>query len=142
MKKIIVINGPNLNMLGTRENEIYGNESLEDIAVKINKEAKKLKIEIDFVQSNFEGEIIETIHKAKGKYDAILINPGALTHYSYSIRDAIKSVNMPTIEIHLSNIHSREDFRNKSVIAPVCIGQISGFGCMSYILGIHVATEL
>mgnify|MGYP006285622331 CR=1 FL=1 len=142
MKKIIVINGPNLNMLGTREKEIYGNESLEDIAVKANKEAKKLKVEIDFVQSNFEGEIIETIHKAKGKYDAILINPGALTHYSYSIRDAIKSVNLPTIEIHLSNIYSREDFRNNSVIAPVCVGQVSGFGCKSYILGIQAASDL
>ena len=142
MKKIIVINGPNLNMLGTREKEIYGYESLEDIAIKINKEAKKFKIETDFMQSNFEGEIIETIHKAKDKYDVILINPGALTHYSYAVRDAIKSVDMPTIEIHLSNIYSREDFRNNSVIAPVCIGQISGFGSMSYILGIQAASEL
>jgi 3-dehydroquinate dehydratase II len=140
MKKILVLNGPNLNLLGTREKEIYGNETLQDIAQKTVREGLKLHMEVDFAQSNHEGELIDKIHAAKSVYDLIIINPGAYTHYSIAIRDAIKSVDIPTIEIHLSNIHAREEFRSKSVIAPVCIGQICGFGSMSYILALNAAS--
>jgi len=139
MKKLIIINGPNLNLLGTREKEVYGSETLESIAKKAVEEAQKLNVQVDFVQSNHEGEIIDKIHDARGKYDVILINPGAYTHYSIAIRDAIKAVEIPTIEVHLSNIHAREEFRSKSVIAPVCVGQICGFGANSYIAAITAA---
>lgn len=136
MKKILVLNGPNLNLLGIREKDIYGNETLNDIAKKTVEEGLKLGLEVDFFQSNHEGEIIDKIHSARTIYEKIIINPGAYTHYSIAIRDAIKSVEIPTIEIHLSNIHAREEFRSKSVIAPVCIGQICGFGSQSYILAL------
>lgn len=142
MKRILIINGPNLNLLGTREKDIYGNETLEDIAKKANLEAQHLNMELDFVQSNHEGEIIDKIHYARGKYDVLIINPGAYTHYSIAIRDAIKAVEIPAIEIHLSNIHSREEFRSKSVIAPVCIGQICGFGSNSYLLALNAASMI
>lgn len=142
MKKILIINGPNLNLLGTREKDVYGNETLQDIARKANVEAERLNLELGFVQSNHEGEIIDKIHDARGKYDVLIINPGAYTHYSIAIRDAVKAVEIPTIEIHLSNIHSREEFRTKSVIAPVCVGQISGFGSNSYILALNAAAVL
>jgi len=139
MKKVLVINGPNLNLLGFREKNIYGEETLEDIARKMNAEAEKLNVDLSFVQSNHEGEIIDKIHESRGKIDVIIINPGAYTHYSIAIRDAIKAVEIPTIELHLSNIHAREEFRSKSVIAPVCVGQISGFGSAGYILALHAA---
>lgn len=139
MRKILVLNGPNLNLLGSREKDVYGNETLEDIAKKTVAEGLRFGMEVDFVQSNHEGELIDKIHGARTLYDFIIINPGAYTHYSIAIRDAIKGVEIPTIEIHLSNIHAREEFRSKSVIAPVCIGQICGFGSKSYILAIHAA---
>lgn len=142
MKKVIIINGPNLNLLGTREKDVYGTETLEEIAKKVLVEGERLNVDVDFVQSNHEGEIIDKIHEARGKYDAIIINPGAYTHYSIAIRDAVKGVEIPTIEIHLSNVHAREEFRSKSVIAPVCVGQISGFGSASYILGLNAAALL
>lgn len=142
MKKVLIINGPNLNLLGTREKDVYGSETLQDIARKVNVEAERLNLELGFVQSNHEGEIIDKIHEARGKYDVLIINPGAYTHYSIAIRDAVKAVEIPTIEIHLSNIHSREEFRTKSVIAPVCVGQISGFGSNSYILALNAAAGL
>jgi len=135
-RKALIINGPNLNMLGIREKDVYGVETLQEIATKVMAEAKALNIDVDFVQSNHEGEIIDKIHSSLGVYDAIIINPGAYTHYSIAIRDAIKAVNIPTIEVHLSNIYAREEFRSKSVIAPVCCGQISGFGSNSYILAL------
>lgn len=141
-KRIIVINGPNLNMLGTREKDVYGTETLADIAAAVNKEAQLLGMDTDFVQSNHEGEIIDKIHEARGKYDIIIINPGAYTHYSIAIRDAIKAVELPCIEVHLSNIHAREEFRSKSVVAPVCTGQISGFGADSYIVALRAASLL
>lgn len=139
MKKVLMINGPNLNLLSIREKDIYGTETLEDIARKANAEALKHNIDLSFIQTNHEGQIIDKIHEAMGNTDVIIINPGAYTHYSIAIRDAIKSVQIPTIEIHLSNINAREEFRSKSVIAPVCTGQISGFGSSSYILAIQAA---
>lgn len=142
MKRILIINGPNLNLLGLREKGVYGNETLEEIARRVMDEASKLNVEVDFVQSNHEGEIIDKIHDARGKYDVLIINPGAYTHYSIAIRDAIKGVEIPAIETHLSNIHSREEFRSKSVIAPVCIGQISGFGGNSYLVALNAAAML
>lgn len=140
MKKILVINGPNLNLLGIREKDVYGRETLEDIAKKANAEAQRLNLEMDFIQSNHEGEIIDKIHDARGKYDVLVINPGAYTHYSIAIRDAIKGVEIPAIEIHLSNIHAREEFRSKSVIAPVCVGQVCGFGGNSYLAALYLAS--
>ncbi len=133
---ILIIHGPNLNLLGIREKNVYGTESFENINDRIEEEANQMGVEVNIFQSNHEGEIIDCIHRALGKYDGIVINPGAYTHYSIAIRDAIKGVNIRTIEVHLSNVHGREDFRAKSVIAPVCIGQISGFGGDSYILGL------
>jgi len=141
MAKILVINGPNLNMLGTREKSVYGETTLKDVEKMVSEEAVKLKAEVDFFQSNHEGEIIDTIQSTMGKYDGAMINPGAFTHYSYAIRDAIASVNVPFVEIHISNIHTREEFRHKSVTAPVCAGQIVGMGIYGYVLGLHGVLE-
>lgn len=137
--KIIVINGPNLNMLGKREQSIYGKNTLEDLEKYIldYSENSEEKITIEFFQSNHEGFIIDKIHESMYKYNGIIINPGAFTHYSYAIHDAIKSININVVEVHISNIHQREDFRQKSVTASACIGQISGFGFNSYILGLE-----
>ncbi|MBU3103231.1 type II 3-dehydroquinate dehydratase [Clostridium gasigenes] len=136
--KVMVINGPNLNMVGVREKDIYGSKDFNDICEYIEKEAKIKNIDITLLQSNVEGEIINFIHKAYyEKYDAIIINPGAYTHYSYAIFDAIKAVNIKTVEVHLSNIHAREEFRHKSVTAPACIGQICGFGEKGYVLAME-----
>lgn len=131
--KILLINGPNLNMLGTREKNVYGNLSLSELNKIIEEESNKLGFEISFFQSNHEGEIIDKIHQSLGLIDGIIINPGAFTHYSYAIRDAIKAVEIKTVEVHISNIHTREEFRHKSVIVPVCVGQISGLGFYGYI---------
>lgn len=140
--KVLVINGPNLNLLGKREKKYYGLQTLEDLENMMYIEAEKLNIDISFFQSNHEGCIIDSIHNARGQYDIIIINPGAFTHYSYAIRDAISSVEIPCIEVHISNIHAREEFRSKSVIAPVCKGQICGFGLLSYILALNAAKTL
>ena len=142
MKKVLVVNGPNLNLLGVREKGVYGSETLLDIAKAVNITSEQLGLETDFIQSNHEGEIIDKLHAARGVYEAVIINAGAYTHYSIAIRDAIKAIEIPTIEIHLSNIHSREEFRHTSVIAPVCAGQICGFGKMSYILALHAVANL
>ena len=137
MKKILIINGPNLNMLGIREPGVYGTETLETLCEKIRNKAELLKVEVDFYQSNIEGEIINKIHQAFGSVDGIVINPGAFTHYSYAIRDALASVNVPAIEVHISNVHKREEFRHKSVTAPVCVGQICGLGTNGYLYALE-----
>jgi len=137
--KILVIHGPNLNLLGDREEAIYGKVSLEDINKKLQALAKELKVGLKSFQSNVEGEIVNAIQAAKGEYQAIVINPAGYTHYSIAIRDAIAAVKIPTVEVHLSNIYSREEIRHKSVIAPVAIGQIAGFGVNSYLLGLQAA---
>lgn len=137
MKKVLVINGPNLNMLGVREPGVYGTVSLSTIIQGLNELAGALSIELESFQSNHEGDIIDKIHEAFGTKDGIVINPGAFTHYSYAIRDALSTVQLPTVEVHISNIHKREEFRHHSVTAPVVIGQISGFGAQSYELGLR-----
>ena len=142
MKKILVLLGPNLNLVGLREKGIYGTETAEDINNEIISYAKEKGYECDVLQSNHEGVLIDTIHAARGVYDAVILNAGALTHYSYALRDAIAGVNLPFVEVHMSNIHAREEFRHKSVIAPVCKGQICGFGKTSYILAIEALKDL
>lgn len=137
--KILFLNGPNLNLLGQREPEIYGKTTLADIESKVRERADALKAEIDFRQTNLEGELVGWIQQARGKFDVIVLNAAAYTHTSVALRDAIVAAGVPTIEIHLSNIHAREEFRHKSLIAPVCKGQISGFGAASYILGLEAA---
>lgn len=142
MRKILVVHGPNLNLLGGREPDIYGNVSIEKINRELLKVAKKNKVQLKIVQSNHEGEIVDLIGKAKGKFSAIVINPAAYTHTSVAIRDAISAVDIPTVEVHLSNIYAREEFRRTSLISPVAAGQVSGFGVNSYILGIEAAILL
>lgn len=142
MKKILVIHGPNLALLGEREVAVYGNFTLEEINQQLNQLAQAEKVELEIVQLDGEGEIVEKIGKARKTMDAIVINPGAYTHYSVAIRDAIAAVGIPTVEVHLSNIYAREEFRHKSVIAPVAIGQIAGFGINSYLLGLKAAIDL
>lgn len=140
MKKILVIHGPNLNLLGQREKDIYGQLTLEEINKQLITLAKTYEVELGILQSNHEGDIVDKIGSAKNDgFGAILINPAAYTHTSVAIRDAILAVSLPTVEVHLSNIYAREDFRHKSLIAPVACGQISGFGVNSYILGLHAA---
>ncbi|RMF21461.1 MAG: type II 3-dehydroquinate dehydratase [Cyanobacteria bacterium J083] len=134
---LIVIHGPNLNLLGTREPEVYGSTTLADINRQLQQQAREKLIKIDCVQSNSEGEIVSIIQEAKSKYQGIIINAGAYTHTSIAIRDALAAVNLPTVEVHLSNIYSRESFRHHSYIAPIAIGQISGFGENSYYLGLQ-----
>lgn len=134
--KIFVINGVNMNMLGIREPEKYGSMTLKDLEKFLYAYSFELGVDIEMFQSNHEGEIIEKIHSAYKTADGIIINPGAYTHTSVAIRDALAAVDIPTVEIHMTNIHSREDFRHKSLIAPVCIAQISGFGFESYKLGL------
>lgn len=134
--KILFLNGPNLNLLGTREPEKYGSQTLKDIEEFIISESKNYNIKVEFYQSNIEGEIVDKIQQAKGIFDGIVLNPAAYTHTSVAIRDALLAVCIPTVEIHLSNIHTREEFRKISLTAPACIGQITGFGANSYKLGL------
>lgn len=138
---ILVINGPNLNMLGTRKPEIYGTTTLKDIENALEHLAAELGVTVAFFQSNYEGAIIEALHAARQKYDYVLLNAGAYTHTSVAIRDAIEACEVPTIEIHLSNIHAREAFRHESLIAPVCVGQITGFGPLGYEMALRYAVQ-
>ena len=141
-KKILVLNGPNLNLLGKRQPEIYGKATLPDIENQVRALAKELGVEIDFRQSNSEAELVTWIQEAEGKFGALVINPAAYTHTSLAMRDAISAVGIPTVEIHLSNIHKREPFRHHSYIAEVAVGQIAGFGVNSYLLGLRAALGL
>ena len=140
--RILVIHGPNLNLLGERETEMYGTTDLEAIDASLKALADEAGAELECVQSNNEGELVEQIQKAKGRCDAIIINPAAFTHTSVAIRDAIAAVGVPAIEVHLSNIYAREPFRHHSYIAPVAVGQISGFGANSYALALRAALDL
>jgi len=142
MKKILIIHGPNLNLLGKREPAVYGKITLGQINGKLQSLAKSKKISIKIVQSNLEGEIVGLIGKTRGKFDGILINPAAYTHTSVAIRDAIAASELPTVEVHLSNIYTREEFRHKSLISPVAKGTIMGFGLQSYLLGLLALLDL
>ena len=135
--KILVIHGPNLQLLGTRQPDVYGTQKLEDINAALEAKAKAFGAQLTIVQSNHEGEIVERIGKAKGAFDGLLINPAAYTHTSVAIRDAVEGSTLPAVEVHLSNIYAREAFRHQSLIAPVCRGQVSGFGLASYLLGLE-----
>ena len=141
-KKVLVMLGPNLNMVGVREKGVYGDETAESIHLQIVETAKKLGYDCDVFQSNHEGDLIDKIHAARGVYDGVVINAGALTHYSYALRDAIACVRIPFVETHMSNIYAREEFRHKSVISAVCAGQISGFGKNSYFLALAALRDL
>jgi 3-dehydroquinate dehydratase II len=138
---ILVLHGPNLNMLGKREPEIYGSLTLSDINKILEEEGDKIQAKVFPLQSNHEGVLVDAIHEALGQHQGILINPGAYTHTSVALRDAIASVDLPTVEVHLSNVYRREDFRHHSYIAPIAIGQISGFGAQSYILGLQALVK-
>ena len=141
MPRILVVNGPNLNLLGTREPELYGTDTLETLNRRLNDLAKEIGLELAFYQSNHEGEIIDFIQKEAASAAGLIINPGALTHYSIGIRDAIAGVKIESIEVHLSNIAAREEFRTRSLIAPVCRGQIAGFGFYGYAMALSYFSD-
>ncbi|WP_280768402.1 type II 3-dehydroquinate dehydratase [Salipaludibacillus daqingensis] len=134
--KILILNGPNLNRLGQREPDIYGSETLTDLVKKLESYSEKNNVTIQSKQSNWEGQLIDWLHEADNAVDGVVFNPGAFTHYSYAIRDAIASIDVPVVEVHISHVHAREEFRKTSVVAPVCIGQISGFGFTGYEMAI------
>ncbi len=140
MKKILVLNGPNINMLGIREKNIYGHNDYASLCALIRTAAARLGVQVELLQSNYEGDIVTAIQQAYGVYDGIIINPAAFTHYSVAILDALKAVNIPTIEVHISNIHTREEFRHKSVTVAGCTGQICGLGFTGYILALEALT--
>lgn len=142
MKKVLIMNGPNLNLLGEREPAHYGKDTLESIQNQIAAYAEKHGVETLFFQSNSEGALIDRLHQARKEVDGVVLNAGAYTHYSYALRDAISAVRLPVVEVHLSNIHARDVFRHTSVLAPVCTGQISGFGANSYLLGLQALLGL
>jgi 3-dehydroquinate dehydratase-2 len=140
--RILFLNGPNLNLLGQREPSVYGSASLKEIEATVRARAKERGVSIDFRQTNDEGELVTWIQQAKPEFAAIVLNAAAYTHTSVALRDAISAVTIPTVEIHLSNVHAREAFRRESLIAPVCCGQISGFGAHSYVLGLEAAVNV
>ncbi len=140
-KHVAVVHGPNLNMLGKREVGIYGGKTMEDINADVAEEARKLQVDVEFFQSNSEGDLVTFIQQCRGRVDGIILNAGAYTHYSIALRDAISSAEVATAEVHISNIHKRESFRHVSVIAPVCVGQICGFGSRGYLLALWALLE-
>jgi 3-dehydroquinate dehydratase-2 len=140
--KILFLNGPNLNLLGLREPDVYGRTTLAEIEAEVRKQATKLGAKTDFRHSNLEGELVNWIQEARGQFDVIVLNAAAYTHTSVALRDAIAAVGVPTIEVHLSNVYAREKFRQKSLIAPVCVGQIVGFGANSYVLALNAAVNI
>lgn len=142
IKKILVIHGPNLNLLGEREPGVYGNTNIETLNSNIIQRAKEQGLECEIFQSNHEGAIIDKLHSARLQFDGVIINAGAYTHYSYAIRDAISAIKIPCIEVHISNVFARDEFRSKSVIAPVCKGSISGFGLNSYYLAVMALSDM
>jgi len=142
MAKVLVIHGPNLNLLGRREPGVYGTVTLAEVDRQLASLAREIGAEVETFQSNHEGAIIDRLHQAPGRHDAVILNAGALTHYSIALRDAIAAVPVPVVEVHLSNVHAREPFRHVSVIAPVCRGQIAGFGVGSYLLALRAAVAL
>ncbi|MFW5981210.1 MAG: type II 3-dehydroquinate dehydratase [bacterium] len=142
MRKIAVIHGPNLNMLGTREPDVYGLRNLEELNKSLKKKAKELNLELDTFQSNHEGEIVDFIHQGMNIYKGLIINPGGLTHYSIVLRDAIAAVKLPVVEVHISNIYQREEFRHHSVISPVAVGQISGLGTEGYLYALDALLKI
>ena len=141
MERVLIVNGPNLGLLGERDPATYGTETLADIEGMLAERASVLGVEVSFFQSNDEGAVIDALHEARTACEAVVLNAGALTHYSYALRDAISAVGIPVVEVHLSNIQAREPFRATSVIAPVCVGSIAGFGAMSYLLGLDAAVD-
>lgn len=142
MIKLLVLNGPNLDLLGVREPGIYGNDTLDSVNQEIKAYGESLSVECDFFQSNHEGDIVDKIHSVLTDYDGCILNAGALTHYSYAVRDAIAGVDKPFIEVHMSNVHSREEFRHTSVISAVCTGVIAGFGKNSYLLAVGALKDM
>lgn len=142
MKSIFILHGPNLNLLGTREPEVYGSLTLTEIDQMLAAAGEEIGVDIRSYQSNHEGELIDALHRAVEWADGVIFNPGAYTHTSIALRDAVAAIGIPVVEVHLSNVYAREGFRQKSLIAPVCVGKIAGFGWRSYLLGIHALTEM